>query len=155
MSKTIRLLVHSLFASVALLLVATPATTAQAKLHTETVSYKDGTTTLEGYLAYDDAGSAKKPGILVVHDWMGVTAETKRRAEMLAELGYVPRLRLISTARGFAPSTPKQRPRRPENGRVSDQNFALVRVQVSTICVHISASMQRTSWRLGTASVAR
>jgi dienelactone hydrolase len=61
----------------------------QAKLHTETVAYKDGDVALEGYLAYDDAGPAKRPGILVVHDWMGVTAETKRRADMLAGLGYV------------------------------------------------------------------
>src|SRR5271165_7131064 len=65
MSKTMQVLVQSLFASVASLLVTTLASTVQAKVHTETVSYKDGTTTLEGYLAYDDAGNAKKPGILV------------------------------------------------------------------------------------------
>ena len=62
---------------------------AHAKLHGETVEYKEGTTVLEGYLAYDDAGAAKKPGIVVVHDWMGVSAETKRRADLLAGLGYV------------------------------------------------------------------
>lgn len=62
---------------------------ANAKLHTETVEYKDGDKPLEGYLALDDAGPAKKPAILVVHDWMGVTPETKRRADMLAGLGYV------------------------------------------------------------------
>jgi dienelactone hydrolase len=65
------------------------ANIAHAKLHTETVDYKDGATTLEGYLAYDDAIVGTKPGILVVHDWMGVTAETKRRVDMLAGLGYV------------------------------------------------------------------
>ncbi len=63
--------------------------TAHAKLHNETVEYKDGDVVLEGYLAYDDAGPTKKPGFLVVHDWMGVSAETKRRADMLAGLGYV------------------------------------------------------------------
>jgi len=78
-----------LFASIISGLGAAFAGAAQAKLHTETVAYKDGDTALEGYLAYDDAGPAKKPGILVVHDWMGVTAETKRRADMLAGLGYV------------------------------------------------------------------
>jgi dienelactone hydrolase len=62
---------------------------AHAKLHTETVEYKDGDAVLEGYLAYDDAGAAKKPGIVVVHDWMGVSAETRRRADLLAGLGYV------------------------------------------------------------------
>lgn len=63
--------------------------TSHAKLHTETVAYRDGDAALEGYLAYDDAGPAKRPGILVVHDWMGVSPETKRRVEMLAGLGYV------------------------------------------------------------------
>jgi hypothetical protein len=64
--------------------------TAHAKLHTETVEYKDGDRALEGYLAYDDSGPAKKPGFLVVHDWMGVSAETKRRADLLAGLGDRP-----------------------------------------------------------------
>jgi dienelactone hydrolase len=85
MLTTKRFLVLSLFAPALALL----AGTAHAKLHSETVEYKDGDVVLEGYLAYDDAGPAKKPGILVVHDWMGVTAETKRRADMLAGLGYV------------------------------------------------------------------
>jgi dienelactone hydrolase len=62
---------------------------AHAKLHTETVEYKDGDAVLEGYLAYDDGGTARKPGIVVVHDWMGVSADTKKRADMLAGLGYV------------------------------------------------------------------
>jgi dienelactone hydrolase len=65
------------------------AATAHGKLHSETVAYKDGDTDLEGYLAYDDTGPAKKPGILVVHDWLGVSPETKRRADLLAGLGYV------------------------------------------------------------------
>jgi dienelactone hydrolase len=89
MTKKVQVLIRLLFVSLALFLVTVFASTAQAKLHTETVIYKDGTTVLEGYLAYDDAGSGKKPGILVVHDWMGVSPETKRRADMLAELGYV------------------------------------------------------------------
>jgi dienelactone hydrolase len=89
MTDKIRSLVRSWFITVASLLVTALTGTAHAKLHTETVSYRDGGTMLEGYLAYDDAGSAKKPGILVVHDWMGVSAETKRRVDMLAELGYV------------------------------------------------------------------
>ncbi|MEO6951404.1 MAG: dienelactone hydrolase family protein [Polyangia bacterium] len=62
---------------------------ADAKLHTETVDYKDGDATLEGYLAYDDAGPAKKPGVVVVHDWLGISAATRHRVDMLAQLGYV------------------------------------------------------------------
>jgi dienelactone hydrolase len=62
---------------------------AEAKLHTELVEYKDGETVLEGYLAWDDASAERRPGVLVVHDWMGLGADAKKRADMLAELGYV------------------------------------------------------------------
>ena len=75
--------------AVALVLVAFGGRRADAKLHTETVEYKDGDATLEGYLAYDDAGPAKRPGIVVVHDWLGLSADTRHRADMLAQLGYV------------------------------------------------------------------
>jgi dienelactone hydrolase len=58
-------------------------------IHTETVDYKQGDTTLEGYLAYDDSFSGKRPGVLVVHQWMGLTDYEETRAVMLANLGYV------------------------------------------------------------------
>jgi dienelactone hydrolase len=61
----------------------------QAAIHTETVDYKQGDTTLEGFLAYDDSISGKRPGVLVVHQWLGLTDYEKRRATMLAQLGYV------------------------------------------------------------------
>lgn len=71
------------------LLAVTPLIAAGA-LKTENVEYKQGNTTLEGCLAYDDsAGTGKSPGVLVVHDWMGMSDYTKQRAEMLARLGYV------------------------------------------------------------------
>ena len=63
--------------------------TTQAAIHTETVDYKQGDTTLEGFLAYDDSISGKRPGVLVVHQWLGLTDYEKRRATMLAQLGYV------------------------------------------------------------------
>jgi len=64
--------------------------TARAQLHTENVEYKDGDTVLEGYLAYDDSTvKGKRPGVLLVHQWMGLTAYEKHRAEMLAKLGYM------------------------------------------------------------------
>ncbi len=60
-----------------------------AAIHTETVEYKQGDTTLEGFLAYDDSLAGKRPGVLVVHQWFGLTDYEKRRATMLAQLGYV------------------------------------------------------------------
>jgi dienelactone hydrolase len=60
-----------------------------AALHTETVEYKQGDQVLEGYLAYNDNSNEKRPGIMVVHEWMGLNDYAKKRAEQLAELGYV------------------------------------------------------------------
>lgn len=63
--------------------------TLRAAIRTETVTYKQGDTTLEGFVAYDDAVKGARPGVLVVHQWMGLTDYEKHRAEMLAQLGYV------------------------------------------------------------------
>jgi len=62
---------------------------ARGEIKTQTVEYKDGDATLKGYLAYDDAGEGKRPGVLVAPEWWGVTAYPKSRAEQLAKLGYV------------------------------------------------------------------
>ena len=64
------------------------ASSAHAALHTETVAYKDGEVELEGFLAYDDAREGKFPGVLVFHEWKGLNEYAKKRAAMLAELGY-------------------------------------------------------------------
>lgn len=52
------------------------------------LSYKDGETTLEGCFAYDDAVKEKRPGILVVHEWWGITRHVKDYARDLASKGY-------------------------------------------------------------------
>jgi dienelactone hydrolase len=62
--------------------------TARAQIHTETVDYKDGDTVLEGFSAYDESIQGKRPAVLVVHQWKGLTDYEKKRAEMLAKLGY-------------------------------------------------------------------
>ena len=43
---------------------------------------------LKGYIAFDDSISTPRPGILVVHEWWGHNEYARRRARMLAELGY-------------------------------------------------------------------
>ncbi|MEK6691796.1 MAG: dienelactone hydrolase family protein [Nitrospirota bacterium] len=65
------------------------AVTVQAEVRTEVVEYKQGDVVLEGYLAYDNAVKGKRPGVLIVHEWMGVNPYVKKRAEQLAKLGYV------------------------------------------------------------------
>lgn len=65
------------------------AVSSHAALHTESIEYKQGERTCEGYLAYDDAVEGARPGVLVVHDWLGCDGYAKMRADMLAKLGYV------------------------------------------------------------------
>lgn len=62
---------------------------AQATVVTKKIEYKQGDATLEGYLAYDDAKTGSRPGILIVHDWNGLDEYEEMRARQLAELGYV------------------------------------------------------------------
>ena len=71
------------------LILVAGALSAPAKIVTQTVAYQHGGVTLEGYLAYDDARAGKQPGVLVVHQWMGLTDYEQNRAVMLAQLGYV------------------------------------------------------------------
>ncbi|MBK5273984.1 MAG: dienelactone hydrolase family protein [Desulfuromonadales bacterium] len=72
-----------------LLILLCLAVTAEAAVKTKIVEYKQGETVLEGYLAWDDAKTAQRPGILIVHEWTGINDHMKQRAEMLAKLGYV------------------------------------------------------------------
>jgi dienelactone hydrolase len=59
-----------------------------ASIKTQEVSYSAGGTSMKGFLAWDDATSAKRPGILVVHEWWGLNDYARSRAKQLAELGY-------------------------------------------------------------------
>lgn len=65
-----------------------PALT-HAAVQTRIVEYQQGDTRLVGYLAYPKDVKGPLPGVLVVHEWMGLNDYAKRRAEQLAELGYV------------------------------------------------------------------
>lgn len=58
-------------------------------MKTQKIEYHDGSTLLEAYCAYDDTQSAKRPAIIVAPDWSGRNALAERKAEKLAELGYV------------------------------------------------------------------
>lgn len=51
--------------------------------------YQDGTTRLNGYVARPAQVRGKRPGVLVVHQWMGLTDHERGAAEALARLGYV------------------------------------------------------------------
>jgi dienelactone hydrolase len=64
-------------------------TGAQAAIVTRSVMYHQADTTLEGFLAYDDALTDQRPGVLVVHEWWGLNDFAKNQARRLAQLGYI------------------------------------------------------------------
>lgn len=74
-----------LMASLIAAMVLSPA---WAAVKGRTVEYRDGDVELQGYFAWDDAVPGKRPGIIVVHEWWGLNDYAKKRADMLAQLGY-------------------------------------------------------------------
>ena len=73
---------------VAALLALSLASPALAAIKEEAVTYKDGDTTLKGFVVYDAAKKAKRPGIIVVHEWWGITKHMHNEARRLARQGY-------------------------------------------------------------------
>jgi dienelactone hydrolase len=71
-----------------IMVVAAGLAPVQAKVVGKTITYQAGGVTLKGYLAYDSTIKGKRPGILVVHEWWGLNDYARRRARMLAKLGY-------------------------------------------------------------------
>lgn len=65
------------------------ATTAQAKPVAEPVSWEHGGTTFDGYLVYDADEGDRRPGLLMVPNWMGVTDAAVEKAKQLADDDYV------------------------------------------------------------------
>lgn len=61
----------------------------QAAIRTQYIDYVHGNTALKGYLAYDDAISGRRPGVLLAHYRGGLQGETLEDAQMIARMGYV------------------------------------------------------------------
>jgi len=84
-----------LISAVALMILAScgPATKKEEartpKVEGKEVVYTADTLTMKGYLANDANATGKRPGVLVVHEWWGHNDYARKRAEMLAEMGYV------------------------------------------------------------------
>jgi dienelactone hydrolase len=62
---------------------------AGAALAGEEVTYSANGTTLKGYIARPPKADGKRPGVLVVHEWWGNNDYLRKRADMLAQLGYI------------------------------------------------------------------
>ena len=61
---------------------------AEPKVVGKNVEYSAQGVVMKGYLAYDEAAKGKRPGVLVVHEWWGLNDYARKRARMVAELGY-------------------------------------------------------------------
>lgn len=59
-----------------------------SKLHTETVRLSVNGTELDCYLARPAQSGGHQPAVIVVHEWWGLNDYIRRRANMLAELGF-------------------------------------------------------------------
>ena len=59
------------------------------KIKEENISYSIGNETFKGLVAYDENIKGKRPAILIVHEWWGLTDYPKMRARQLAKLGYI------------------------------------------------------------------
>lgn len=57
-------------------------------IHSETIRLSAEGTDLQSYLAYDDANDARRPGVMVIHEWWGLNDYIRRRVDQLAKLGY-------------------------------------------------------------------
>ncbi len=53
------------------------------------LSYADGATKLAGYVAHPAGAKGKVPGVVVIHQWMGLTDHERKVSDDLAKLGYV------------------------------------------------------------------
>lgn len=60
----------------------------EASVVTKEVTYTADGVTLKGFLAYDENMAGARPGVIVVHEWWGHNQYARKRAMMLAELGY-------------------------------------------------------------------
>jgi dienelactone hydrolase len=65
------------------------ATTAAMNVKEEPVSYMADGLRMAGYIAYDENVQGKRPLVLVVPEWWGLTDYPRTRARMLAQMGYV------------------------------------------------------------------
>lgn len=84
----------------------TPAS-AVAAIVKKNVEYNLAGRPYEGFIAYDDSVKEPRPGVLVTHDWLGVTDKTKEKAEELAKLGYVA-FAVDIYGKGIRPTSPDE-----------------------------------------------
>ncbi len=77
---------RSVLLAIGLLLATTPVF---AKMQAKPVEWTVGKDRFSGYVVYDDASKAKRPGLVMVPNWMGVSDLAVQRAKDVAGSDYV------------------------------------------------------------------
>jgi dienelactone hydrolase len=80
---------------------------ANAAPRAEKISWKDGGKDFDGYLVWDDASKAPRPGLLMVPNWWGVTDAAVAKAKTWAGKDYVILLADVY-GRGMRPKNPDE-----------------------------------------------
>jgi dienelactone hydrolase len=80
---------------------------APVELVTKDVEYKQGDVALEGYVAYPKDAKGKLPGVLICHQWMGLSPYERMRADETAKLGFVA-FALDIYGKGVRPQDPQE-----------------------------------------------
>jgi dienelactone hydrolase len=88
-------------------LVSLFAASAFAAPRAEKVSWKDGGKDFDGYLVWDDASKAPRPGLVMVPNWYGVNDAAVAKAKVLAGKDYVILLADVY-GRGVRPKNPDE-----------------------------------------------
>jgi dienelactone hydrolase len=65
------------------------ASAASGEVRTKAIDYTQGDAVLQGFFAWDEAKTGKRPGVLVIHEWWGHNEHARKQATRLAEAGYV------------------------------------------------------------------
>jgi dienelactone hydrolase len=99
---------------------------AQAEIKEGPLEYKAGDVVCEGWQAYDTEKEGKRPAVLVIHQWTGVSDYEKMRARMLAELGYN-----VLVADIYGKGVRPQRPDAAKEAGKYKQDRALYRERIS------------------------
>lgn len=80
---------HRFAASSILLSAALCSAQAAAAMRASPIEWTVGEDVFSGYLVYDDASGDRRPGLVMVPNWMGVTDEAVERAKAVAGDDYV------------------------------------------------------------------
>ena len=74
--------------SISMILLLGIISVSEAQVVGKKLSYEADGVTMNGFMAYDDSIKGKRPGVIVVHEWWGHNDYARKRAKMLAKLGY-------------------------------------------------------------------